>query len=183
LQYLADTGVEFEIDFFTFAIEANAYEIVFYLRQRFEADLFTNAAKAIDAHVHSYGTSSKFMKSKLHLSKSLLPIFTFNGVKDFLKIMSFRIFDHTIENNLFSHSPNPLLIMCLLFEFLYLLTLKFFSLSYNCRQLMNQVKLMILNYIEANDDENFLTYVLLDKDFSGRDALEIAVELELLDLI
>jgi hypothetical protein len=36
LQYLTDTGVEFEIDFFTFAIEANAYDIVFYLRYRFE---------------------------------------------------------------------------------------------------------------------------------------------------
>jgi hypothetical protein len=36
LQYLTDSGVEFEIDFFTFAIEANAYEIVFYLRYRFE---------------------------------------------------------------------------------------------------------------------------------------------------
>mmetsp|Transcript_17619 Transcript_17619/g.27262 ORF Transcript_17619/g.27262 Transcript_17619/m.27262 type:complete len:99 (+) Transcript_17619:759-1055(+) len=36
LQYLTETGVEFEIDFFTFAIEANAYDIVFYLRYRFE---------------------------------------------------------------------------------------------------------------------------------------------------
>jgi len=36
LQYLTETQVEFEIDFFTFAIEANAYDIVFYLRHRFE---------------------------------------------------------------------------------------------------------------------------------------------------
>lgn len=36
LQYLSESGVEFEIDFFTFAIEANAYDIVFYLRNRFE---------------------------------------------------------------------------------------------------------------------------------------------------
>jgi hypothetical protein len=40
LQYLTDTGVEFEIDFFTFAIEANAYDIVFYLRNRFEEQIF-----------------------------------------------------------------------------------------------------------------------------------------------
>lgn len=36
LQYLTSAGVEFDIDFFTFAIEANAYDIVFYLRYRFE---------------------------------------------------------------------------------------------------------------------------------------------------
>lgn len=32
LQYLNQYNIDFEIDFFTFAIEANAYEIVFYLR-------------------------------------------------------------------------------------------------------------------------------------------------------
>ena len=123
------------------------------------------------------------MKSKLHLSKSLLPIFNFNGVKEFLQIMSWRIFDHTLENNIFSHSANPLLNMCLLYEFLQLLTKKFFSLSYTCRQLMDQVKKMIIEYIESVDDENFLTSVMLEKDYTGRDSLQIAVELEVLDLI
>lgn len=183
LQYLTSTGVEFDIDFFTFAIEANAYDIVFYLRYRFEEQIFAHNQKAIDSHVQSYQNSSKFLKSKLHLSKSLLPIFNFNGVKEFLKIMNFRIFDHSLENNIFSHSANPLLSMCLLYEFLSLLTKKFFSLSYTCRQLMDQVKVMIIHYIESVDDETFLTNIMLEKDFTGRDSLQIAVELELLDLI
>jgi len=42
---------------------------------------------------------------------------------------------------------------------------------------------MLINYIESVDDENFLTTIMLEKDYSGRDALTIAVELELLDLI
>lgn len=133
--------------------------------------------------MQSYQNSSKFLKSKLHLSKSLLPIFNFNGVKEFLKIIMFRIFDHSLENNLFSHSANPLLSMCLLYEFLSLLTKKFFSLSYTCRQLMDQVKVMIIHYIESVDDETFLTSIMLEKDFTGRDSLQIAVELEVLDLI
>ena len=54
LQYLTSAGVEFEIDFFTFAIEANAYDIVFYLRHRFEEQIFHHTAKAIDSHVQSY---------------------------------------------------------------------------------------------------------------------------------
>ena len=42
---------------------------------------------------------------------------------------------------------------------------------------------MLIHYIESVDDENFLTTIMLEKDYSGRDALTIAVELELLDLI
>jgi len=111
------------------------------------------------------------LKAKLYLSKSLLPIFNFNGVKQFLSIMNFKIFDHTLEGNIFSHTANPLLNMCLLYEFLFLLTKKFFSLSYTCRQLMDQVKTMIIEYIESIDDENFLTTIMLEKDYSGRDSL------------
>ena len=56
LQYLTDPAVpvEFELEFFTFAIEANAYDIAFYLRYRFEDQIFQHASKAIDAHVQSY---------------------------------------------------------------------------------------------------------------------------------
>jgi hypothetical protein len=42
---------------------------------------------------------------------------------------------------------------------------------------------MAIKYIESVDDENFLTTVMLERDYSGRDSLRIAVELELLDLI
>lgn len=42
---------------------------------------------------------------------------------------------------------------------------------------------MIIEYIESVDDENFLTAVMLEKDYTGRDSLQIAVELEVLDLI
>lgn len=42
---------------------------------------------------------------------------------------------------------------------------------------------MIIEYIESVDDENFLTEVMLEKDYTGRDSLQIAVELEVLDLI
>jgi len=49
--------------------------------------------------------------------------------------------------------------------------------------MMNQTKEMALLYIESVDDENFLTHVMTEKDYSGRDSLRIAVELELLELI
>lgn len=48
---------------------------------------------------------------------------------------------------------------------------------------MDQVKVMIIHYIESVDDETFLTAIMLEKDFTGRDSLQIAVELEVLDLI
>jgi hypothetical protein len=42
---------------------------------------------------------------------------------------------------------------------------------------------MLIEYIESVDDENFLTKIMMECDYSGRDSLQIAVELELLDLI
>ena len=48
---------------------------------------------------------------------------------------------------------------------------------------MAQCIQMALQYIEEVDDENFLTAVLNEKDYSGRDALNIFVELELLEMI
>lgn len=183
LQYLIKFEVDFEIEFFTLAIEANAYDIAFYLRMRYEEQLFIHANKAIDSQVNSYKLNQKFLKAKLHLSKSLLPIFNFNGVKELLTILQLKIPDPSLENNLFSHAANPLLSMCLMYEFLFLLTKRFFSLTYQCNTLQNVVKQMIIEYIEAVDDENFLTKIMLETDYSGRDALQIAVELEVLDLI
>lgn len=43
--------------------------------------------------------------------------------------------------------------------------------------------MMALQYIESVDDEHFLTNMMLEQDYIGRDALKIAVDLELLDLI
>jgi len=42
---------------------------------------------------------------------------------------------------------------------------------------------MALQYIDEVDDENFLTAVLNEKDYSRRDALNIFVELEMLEMI
>ena len=42
---------------------------------------------------------------------------------------------------------------------------------------------MILEYIETIDDENYLTTIVLERDFANRDSLSIAVELELLELV
>lgn len=84
---------------------------------------------------------------------------------------------------MFAHTANPVLCMCLLYELLLEIIKKFYSLNNMCRNLMNQCMLMALQYIEEVDDENFLTHVVTEKDYRGRDLMKIAVQLELLDLI
>ena len=39
----------------------------------------------------------------------------------------------------------------------------------------DQIMNMILMYLDEVDDENFLTALVTEKDFSGRDSLRIAV--------
>ena len=73
--------------------------------------------------------------------------------------------------------------MCCLYELLNKIIQKFFSLSNLSRELMSKTMSMAKDYIESVDDENFLTTVILEKDYNGRDSLRIAIELELLDMI
>ena len=113
----------------------------------------------------------------------LLNIFNFNAAKVFLEILQRSMYDHSLEGNLFSHSSNPLLNMCLIYELLLNIIKKFFSLNNVCRTLMAHTMSMAIKYIDSVDDENFLTSIMLERDFSGRDSLRIAIELELLDLV
>lgn len=165
------------------ALESNAYDIAFYLYSTYEEDINSEYQKSIHSLVQSYWVSNKLLKAKLHMTKTLLPIFTFNGAKQFIRVLEVKIYESSLENNLFSHSSNPLLCMCLLYEFLVLLKQKFFSLNNMCRQFNERIKMMALQYIESVDDEHFLTNMMLEQDYIGRDALKIAVDLELLDLI
>lgn len=48
---------------------------------------------------------------------------------------------------------------------------------------MAQTLEMAILYIKSVDDENFLTAIIKEEDYYGRDSLRIAQELELLDLI
>jgi hypothetical protein len=59
----------FNIDFFTNAIESNAYDIAFYLLNVYEEQIFADSQKAIDTHVSSYQLNKQYLKSKLHMSK------------------------------------------------------------------------------------------------------------------
>ena len=165
------------------AIESSSFSIAFYLLKVYEEAIHKEYSKAVDALVFSYSQSNEFLKAKLHMTKMLLNLFNFNAAKKFLDLVSFSLNDSSVEGNIFSHSSNPLLSMCLLYELLILTIRKFFSLNNICKTLMSKIIEMSIQYIDSVDDENFLTSIMLERDFSGRDSLRIAVELELLDLI
>ena len=117
------------------------------------------------------------------MTKILLPFFNFAYAKQLLEILGQMIKDPSIEGNMFSHSSNPLLNMCLLYELLQLLIKKFYSLNNICKTYLDIIMNMMLTYIDSVDDENFLTMLMMEEDFQGRDSLRIGVELEILELI
>jgi len=73
--------------------------------------------------------------------------------------------------------------MVLLYELLDNIVKKFYSLNNLSEKLKNRILQMAIQYIEEVDEENFLTSVTTEKDYSGRDFLRIAVDLELLEMI
>jgi len=73
--------MQFHIDFFTNAIESNAYDIAFYLLNVYEDSVNKNGEEAITSHITSYSKNNKFLKSKLHMSKMMMNLFNFNSAK------------------------------------------------------------------------------------------------------
>jgi len=139
--------------------------------------------KSVGALLDSYRNSNKYLKAKLHMTYVLFPIFSFGEAKAFLTIVLRQINDMNFETNFFCHSSNPILSMCSLYELIYLLSQKFFSLNQMCRNFNNKLIKIALQYIDSVDDENCLTELVVEKDYMNRDALQIAVQYELLDLI
>jgi hypothetical protein len=133
LQYIEISNTPFNIEFFTNSIESNSYEISFYLLNRYEDQIYADFNKSIMAHVNSYQLNNQFLKSKLHMSKMMLTIFTFNAAKIFLEIIEKKVDEASLEANIFTHSNNPLLCMTLLYELLLNIIKKFYSLNNACR--------------------------------------------------
>jgi len=78
---MAEYKVVFQIEYFTNALESNSYDVAFYLLVKYEDQINLHYQQALDAHVKSYKVDKKFLKSKLHMSKMLLGIFSFNSAK------------------------------------------------------------------------------------------------------
>ena len=54
LQFIEMTRIPFEIEFFTNAIDSNAYDIAFYLLKVYEEQIIAKSQIAINTHVKSY---------------------------------------------------------------------------------------------------------------------------------
>ena len=97
LQFMEGYKVPFQIEYFQNAIENNAYDIAFYLLKVNEESIFANYQVVMETHVQSYKTDNMYLKSKLHMSKMMLPIFTFNAAKIFLEIIQTKISEPMLE--------------------------------------------------------------------------------------
>ena len=115
--------------------------------------------------VHSLNTNRQYLRSKMFLCKKLIDCFNFKTAKQFLEVIQTQINFKSIDNNLLSHSCNPLLNMCLLYELLFSISNKFYSLNNMCRNIRKTTMDMAIQYIECVDEENFLTAIMLEKDF------------------
>ena len=108
------------------------------------------------------------------MSKLFMNEFKFVHARKFLDIIQFQIHDASLEGNLFAHSSNPLLVMCMLYEVLLKFMNKFLSLKKVCEDNMKQIMTMAIEFISAIDDENYLNSIMQEKDYENRDVLQIA---------
>ena len=79
--------VPFDIEFFTFALESNAYDVAFYCLIVFENIITQYPKKAVNAHVQSYFINNQFLKAKLHMSCMMLHLFDFTAANEIIWIL------------------------------------------------------------------------------------------------
>lgn len=116
LMFINMHEIPFQIDFFIKAIEANSFDIALYLLNLNEDEICQDPGPVTIAIVNSFKLNKQYLKSKIFVLKRLMSIFNFMQTKQVLDIIAVQIKDTSLENNLFVHSCNPLLNMCLLFE-------------------------------------------------------------------
>lgn len=153
LQYMHLSKVPFQLDYFITAIENNCYDVAFYLLGLYEDEIVANANRVIETHVKSYALNKLNLKCKLYLSNRLLGLFNFKSVKELLDIISIQLHDTSLEGNIFSHSCNPLLTMCLMYELLINIIKRFFSLNNICRTIMKTTMELAITFIDCVDNE------------------------------
>ena len=87
MQFMEKFKVQFQIDFFCFAIESDSFDIAFMFIKQFETQIKQHYVKALNKLVDSYQKSGRFLKAKLHMTKMLFELFNFNQAKIFLEIL------------------------------------------------------------------------------------------------
>ena len=140
--------IRFSIEFFKQALLSNAFDTAFFMLKTYEDAIFSKPVEAMDALIEAYRVNNKFLKSKLHMAKLMIPTLNFSAAKTFLDIIGAGISNPEIQKNFFAHSVNPLLNMCLIYELLILITKKFLSLNTLCRAHMNRIIETCITYIE-----------------------------------
>lgn len=106
-----------------------------------------------------------------------MPILNFSSARAFLDIIEQLLTLPDVKQNFLANSVNPIMNMILVYEMLEGILKKFQSLTTQCRAIKATIINYMLIYIEQVDDENFLTHLMLDKDYEKRDSLKIAAEL------
>lgn len=135
LHIMITNNVKYDMDFLKMSIESNNWECAFFVLARFENFINRDAQKAMKGLVQCFQTTSKYIKAKLFMTKRLLFAFNFDGFKLLVKNIKYKVTDPQLSNNMFAHSPNPLLSMLLTYEVIMLVSKQCFSLTYDCKQL------------------------------------------------
>ena len=91
LNVMNNYDIEFEMEFFKQALLSNAFDTAFYMLNMYEDVIFSNPIDASNALIEAYQVNNKFLKSKLHMSKLMLPILNFGASKNFLAILDASI--------------------------------------------------------------------------------------------
>lgn len=87
INVLNNYNIAFNIEFFKQALLSNSFDTAFFMLKNYEDDIFSKPLEAIDGLIEAYRVNNKFLKSKLHMAKIMIPVLNFSAAKTFLEII------------------------------------------------------------------------------------------------
>ena len=87
------------------------------------------------------------------------------------------------KTNMFVLNVNVVKSACLTIEILQLIASRFNSLAVRCKQIRHKVIEIVRDYMAKVDSEAEMKYLLLEKDFECRDALDLITQLTIVEFL
>jgi hypothetical protein len=107
---LVANSIEFDVKFAQIAIESDAFDVVFLLRDMYPQSFAQSEPQMIDSIIMSFTKSNTCWLAKCHMFKTISLWVSYRRCEDFLYTLSSKVDRTDPKDNPLYYSPNPLLL-------------------------------------------------------------------------
>jgi len=180
---ISERLVEFDPRFVQIAIEQDAFDSVFLLRDTFPRAFVKSEREFIPSVFISFTNSNTCWLAKCTLFKSVIDHISYRKAEEFLFTLANRIGRKDPKDSPLYFAPNVLLLILNLYEICMFLQKSYPFLSGYTKSINSQLTEVASNFIAETNDEEKLRALIFEKDFENRDSLSLVSAFNITDIM